>query len=275
MPEIKTSDIISLPPLPVSVLKLTNLLENPSADIRDYTRIIALDPILTASVLRWANSAFSQSAERITAVQDAVIRLGTKNILQLSFAFHLQSSVRKLVGGVDPAENDIWRHSVATAVAADLLCQRSRAEAPAGAFASAVVHDIGKVLIARSQGFVAYRRAIFEAVAAGAQTVPEAERKIYKVDHVELGEKIASRWQLPESMVNVVRLHHDPQAQDPLVRLIRAADGLAKLAGLEAGASPRELAAMPGNAWYPPEAQDELIQLVIAGFAVEISLLTA
>lgn len=275
MPEIKTSDIISLPPLPVSILKLADLLDNPSADIKDYTRIISLDPILTASVLRWANSAFSQSAGRITSVQDAIIRLGTVSILQLSFAFHVQSNVRKLVGGVDPAENEIWRHSVATAVATDLLCQRYSPEVPSGAFASAIVHDFGKILIARSQGFVAYRRAIFEAVAAGAQTVPEAERKIYKVDHVELGVNIASRWRLPDSMVNVIRLHHDAQAQDGLVTLVRAADGLAKQAGFEAGSSPHELMALPETAMFPPEDKDELIKLLTAGFAEEISLLSA
>ncbi|MEW6516648.1 MAG: HDOD domain-containing protein [candidate division FCPU426 bacterium] len=275
MAEIKTSDIISLPPLPMSMLQLANLLEDPNADIKSYARVIALDPILTASVLRWANSAYSQSAERITSVHDAVVRLGTRNIMQLSFAFHLQANVRKLVGGIDPAENDIWRHSVATAVAADLIGQRYHPAIPAGAFASAIIHDIGKILIARSLGFAAYRRLIAEAVEAGALTVPEAERKIARVDHVELGEQIASRWRLPDSMVNVVRQHHDPSAQDALVRLVRAADSLAKQAGIEAGFSPHELAAMAAAALYPPGDQDDLVSALNAKFAEEIALLSA
>ena len=66
-----------LQPLPGSIAKLVTLLSGTETDVTEITQCISLDPMLTAKLLRAANSAFSGASVEITSVNEAVSRLGT------------------------------------------------------------------------------------------------------------------------------------------------------------------------------------------------------
>jgi HD-like signal output (HDOD) protein len=64
------------------------------------------------------------------------------------------------------------------------------------------------------------------------------ERKILGYDHAEVGAYLGESWNLPESLVNPIRYHHQPNlcaTPDPVVDAVHVADFLTMSLGLGLG----------------------------------------
>ena len=68
---------------------------------------------------------------------------------------------------------------------------------------------------------------MLKAVAEGAYFV-DAERALLGMDHAEAGALLAADWSFPETIVEVIRGHHDPKPEDFLPNLIHLADLLVR-----------------------------------------------
>lgn len=225
--------IISLPPLPISVVRLSELVGNTQAALSEYIKIIELDPVLTSSVLRWANSSWSHAQGVIDNVQNAVVRLGTENIIKLAVGHHMMASIRKTAKGFDPAEDLLWKHSMATAIAMEVLKAELPYTLPASSFAVAVIHDIGKLIIARNQYDGHYYSAIKNKMQQDAVTELEAENELLGWDHVAAGIQVMEQWGLPDPMIEAVSLHHEPgDESNPLADALYLANRLVNHLGM-------------------------------------------
>ena len=69
-----------LPCAPSLMPRLIAVLEDASSGADDIEKIIQLDPALTASTLRLANSAFFGAGQSCETVAQAVLRLGQREI---------------------------------------------------------------------------------------------------------------------------------------------------------------------------------------------------
>jgi putative nucleotidyltransferase with HDIG domain len=232
-----SSEIISIPPLPVSVLRLAEMVTQSKTDIEEIAHVIGYDPILTASAIRWANSSWSQSETAIQDVWGAVVRLGSENILKLAVGYHMMASIRKICGGLDATENVLWQHSVATAVAVEMLKNSAGQAIPPIAFTAAIMHDIGKIIMGRNNGYqktMAQVRRFMDEKRTDSLT---AEREVTGADHVALGLRIVERWNIPPQIVNVIARHHNPEeAPDLLVDAVAFADAVSRRIGWGADA---------------------------------------
>jgi HD-like signal output (HDOD) protein len=209
-------DANHLAPLPASTVRLAQMVSSPDCDLADVSQLIAYDPALTANLLRGANSAMSGSSSGITTVQEAVTRLGTARVLALAVA----SGARPFLSGRLDAyaldEGALWRHSVAAAVAAEVLPSYCEVEIPADVFTATILHDVGKLVMSRfvgpeALGFIRRAREVDGLPAL------EAEALILGVHHGELGGLIAQHWALPSRVVQGIQHHHHPDDGGDLV----------------------------------------------------------
>ena len=226
-------DAHQLDPLPATVLRLLDLLSTDDWSIEAVVETASLDAALTARILRVANSAANSSAAPVTTLEESTMRLGATAIVKLATG----SAVRRYMTasnspGTDQGEADLWRHSVATALAADLLSDISPVKIPREAFTVALINDIGRIVLSRylDENVLSF---LNRAVVEGNQNPLEAEREILGVDHAELGALIAERWELPALIVDSIRFHHTPiDATDADVRtlcdVITVTDGVAR-----------------------------------------------
>lgn len=228
-----SNQLVTIPPLPVSVLRLAEMVTSANADIEKISKIIQFDPVLSASVIRWANSSWSQPESPITRVWDAVLRLGSENILKLAVGYHLMASMRKIAGPLDSTENLLWKHSVAVALAVETLSRISPARVPPVAFTAAIMHDIGKIILGRQQGYQKTAELVRRRRDESGLDELAAEREVAGMDHVALGLNIIQNWGIPEDIVQAVAYHHDPnQSKTALVDSVHAADCLVRGIGL-------------------------------------------
>jgi putative nucleotidyltransferase with HDIG domain len=197
-----------LSPLSPTAPKLARVVADPNSSADDIVEVLRYDQVLTLDILRFANSAASASTRAIATVKDAVIRTGGTRILELVVARHIKTMVQVPLALYGYSEEDLWRHSVAAALAAENLALFTN-KTPSGlSFTAALLHDIGKLLIERIAS--ANKDDLFSTRSAEQQTIPfeERERLIYGCSHADIGAEIAATWKLPQEIVEAIRHHH-------------------------------------------------------------------
>ncbi|NTV52359.1 MAG: HDOD domain-containing protein [Candidatus Firestonebacteria bacterium] len=233
---VKLSEISNLKPLPLSAVRLAELSANRSSEIEEFTHVIKYDQALTAQVLRWANSAWSQSQSNIYDLQTAIVRLGTGTLLKLVLSHHLMDPLSKPCPGYQLMENELWHHSVGAALVVEHLPNFVKPPIPPAAFAAALMHDLGKLILGRHLGHEAVGQQITNKMLNENISYIASERALLGTDHAEVGAVIAETWKLPEALVKAIANHHQPElAPEPVTDVVHVANAISKLIGLGLG----------------------------------------
>jgi putative nucleotidyltransferase with HDIG domain len=96
---------------------------------------------------------------------------------------------------------------------------------PSMAYTAGLLHDIGKVVLDQfiNSGFPLFYRQLNE----GGKNFSEVEKQVLGTDHTEVGASLALKWSFPESLVETIRHHHNPedaQQYSELVHIVYLAD---------------------------------------------------
>jgi HD-like signal output (HDOD) protein len=226
-------------------VRLASLVANPDCHLEEVTELIAFDEALTLKLLRAANSAANGTSVRVGNVKEAVSRIGTAQVLALLVAAGARKILQAAVPEYGLDEGDLWRHSVAAAVAVEAMQAFITVDMPPETFTSALLHDVGKLVMAR------FLHPDIQALIQKAQKVDhldqlEAESLLLEVNHAELGGLIAQHWNLPARVVQGIIYHNNPeQGHDVICDLTYLANRVAKR--IEAGLDGRRcnLAILP------------------------------
>ena len=225
------SRINDIPTLPASVLRVMQMIEDPFCSSSDLAKVIQADPAMAAKVLKLANSSYYGFRQKISNIPQAVTLLGfatLKNTLLAAAVFDL---FRVAGTGFDlPA---LWTHSVTAATAAKLLAKRVKYPQSETAFTAALMHDVGKIILARfvPQGLAE----IVETIEKEQLAMYDAEKKVLGLSHPALGAWVLGRWGLPAPIVEAVEFHHHPtRAQNgfDLAGIVYLANILAHRSGI-------------------------------------------
>lgn len=213
----------TLPSLPLTVVALGEAVQDERCSVDRILAILSKDPPLSATLLRLANSALYAGEGAVMDLRTAVLRLGFDAIANLGTG---AAVIRTLRGGTHLDAVRLWQHSVAVGLTAKGICKLARRHGQAEtAFLCGLLHDIGK--IALDACFPRDYEAVLEGVAGGAYFV-DAERNLLGMDHAEAGALLAADWHFPDTIVEVIRDHHDPKAGDFLPNLIHLSDLLVR-----------------------------------------------
>ncbi|MBF0169725.1 MAG: HDOD domain-containing protein, partial [Nitrospinae bacterium] len=72
--------IDELPTLPVSLLKIIEVIENPESSAQDLAAVISRDQSISSVILRLVNSAFYGHLRQISSMSHAVVILGYQTV---------------------------------------------------------------------------------------------------------------------------------------------------------------------------------------------------
>lgn len=223
-------------PLPGTVVRLVAVINDPRSTPQDIVEVIKYDQAVTGQMLRMCNSAYFGLSHKVHTLNEAVRFLGTLKVLQLMMAVHGHALLAKEQSGYGLDPGILWKQSVAVALAASILGQRTCPNDVGLLFTAGLLHDIGKVVLNEfvGQEFSEIARIVSEQKTS----FVEAEKQVLGFSHQEIGEKVARHWKLPEPLVLCIRYHHDPSMldpPDPLVDTVYLADCICMLLGIGLG----------------------------------------
>lgn len=199
----------TLPSAPHVVSRLVALTDR-DADTRELLAAIERDPALTARILRTANSPFFAQTRNVTSVKRAVVVLGLPMVRNLTLGLTVWDATTSHIAARDARR--LWEHSLAVATVAQHLATHTRACSAADAFTAGLLHDVGKLVLAR-QFPDAYRPLLVPTPVRS--RLPALERAAVGHDHAEIGALLFERWRLPKLLIEAVARHHEePLAPD-------------------------------------------------------------
>lgn len=207
----------NLPPAPRILPELLTLLRKENVDSSRVVQLISYDPAITASLLRLCNSALFAGSSPATDLDQAVQRLGFRQIYTLVAAISGARALSPAQKGYGINAGELWKHSVTSAVAGQLIA-RSQLDPEEGlVFTAALLHDIGKIVLADALEHI-YAQLVEESRAQQSAMI-ETEKRLLGVNHAEIGGRLLTRWKFPENLVAAVTHHHQPADAGPHSKL--------------------------------------------------------
>ena len=202
------AQVKAFPGMPDTSAKLMTMLKDSESSAAQIESVLKYDPGLTANILKLTNSAYFGIPSKVSSVKQAVVLLGWKRLLQLVMTMCMSTVMKKPVPGYDLPRGELWRHSVAVSVAAELVVKALKIPGADEVFTAALLHDVGKLVLG---GFVQDDLQQIESMVSKGIAFEVAEFIVLGTDHAHIGARILEKWSFPENLVNAVNWHHDPE----------------------------------------------------------------
>lgn len=182
------------PVLPNIALELTDLSKKQNVSYDDVVRVVEKDPMITASVLKLAQSPL-YGGRPVQSLKDALNRLGIATLRDL--VWQVVANMRLFrVRNYAPIMERLQLHAMFTAYAARIIAQRAGIAAE-HAFLCGLLHDIGW-------------SGTLLAISENNSKPPDPKTLFAAIDtmHVEAGEAMARLWGLSQEISTVIGHHH-------------------------------------------------------------------
>lgn len=224
----QVKEISSPSPILGEVLALIN---NPDVSNNELTDIILKDPALTTKLLKSANSTFYGVKREVTSINQAIMVMGLKSVkyYTLSIVVFNQVNANKKNSKLD--EKQLWRHFLETAIASRKIAELIKYEQPEEAYVAGLLHDIGIVLLENTFPNE-YQKVI--KIISEKMSLCDAEIKVFGIDHQEVADYVASRWNMPEKLRAPLKLHHLDEGDKldklpALVKIVSLSDSVSQV----------------------------------------------
>ena len=191
-----------LPQIPKLVQELIESFNNDDINIDEIAEKIAMDQVITAKVLRLANSARFGMPRQVSSVDDAVVLLGFNALRTLVVASGVAGAFAD-IPGFD--RNRFWKHSFLTAGIAKFLA-RGKGINPETAFTCGMLHNIGELLMHTL--LVEEMKPVIAAIASGGQRSLTQQNQL-GFDFRQVGAGLAGFWKFPDDIQSAIAKQED------------------------------------------------------------------
>jgi putative nucleotidyltransferase with HDIG domain len=187
--------------------------------------LIKSDAVLTARILRAANSPYYSLRWEANDLSRVLTLLGFEEVSRLVLVYQMKQRVFALSADQRRFLELFWKHSIATATVARMIAQFVDFQANGRELAAGLLHDVGKLVLVQS--FPEQHETIQRMIREPGMTDIVAETQTLGFTHAEAGDALGKKWGIPPLFVEAMRYHHEPGAatiNPPLVALTRFSD---------------------------------------------------
>jgi putative nucleotidyltransferase with HDIG domain len=227
-----------LPAMPIIAQKILALNLNSDEGERSMLKLIEQDPLISAKIIGLANTPLFGASKRVSSVSDAAMLLGITRVKSVTMGIAVMSSLAKKPAGKLDIQG-LWLHSLAVALALRTISRampHNTRPLDDEIFLAGLLHDIGYMVLNQldqKRSDELHTRFATE----NERSSGEIETELLEMNHGELGAELVRYWDLPESVVAILRYHHDPKNVDgaegqPLVSMISLAEKILPTFGI-------------------------------------------
>ena len=196
--EKRSFELPMLPQVASQVMEMCNAKETDAAKL---SQVIHRHQSLAGHVLRVANSPAIRPTMPIISLQQAVSRIGMRQITEITFAISVKAKVFKSESHIDVV-HDLWRYSVAGGLFAKEVARQRRRNVES-TFLCGLLHNVGKPVLLDALG---------ELEKQAGRPLPRPDILLaLDTYHTDVGSQLAQEWALPPQTVEAIRYHENYQ----------------------------------------------------------------
>jgi len=174
------------------------------AEVDILSRLVSVNPSLTAQLLGLVNSTFFGFRQSIKTIPEAIVATGMGQLRNLVFCFAVKEALsRNTIQGFDI--DSFWEDSVRRGVAARQLGQMVGGPIEE-AFTAGMMQDIGLLVLFAMEPDKVDRWPLLRS------NLPDDRRKmetgLFHTTHEIVGQRFVGKWHLPISYANAIGGHH-------------------------------------------------------------------
>ena len=210
----------ALPAVPKIVHELIDSFNNEDISIEEIARKLAADPVLSARLLRLANSAYYHVSRTIGTVPESIAMLGFVTVRTLVISSGLTGGYKSMPG-LDL--NQFWRYSMHAAAVSGWVAQQVRVNRDQ-AFTVGLMHAIGELVM--HAGMPAAMLQLDQQSSPMDDDRLAVEERTFGYQFATVGSELARQWRFPLSFVEAIRHFPAPLAQpkfDPVAGVLHLA----------------------------------------------------
>lgn len=201
-----------------ATMKIRRALNNPDLPVDQVARIISAEPVLSAQVLRLANSAtFNPAGSKIVELRTAVQMLGFGVVRNIAISVGMkQLKEHQSSGQTSERMEGLWTRSLRVAALSFVLAKNLTRLSPDKAMIAGMLHDVGKFYILNR--------------ARHYQQLFVSERVLWEIVdqwHADIGAAILENWEISDDIRAAVlnyRTLAAPAAKPTLTEVLAGAD---------------------------------------------------
>lgn len=224
--------VYNLPSIPVVMMEVNKLLDNPMTSASEIGKVISKDQGLVTKILTVANSPLYGLPRRVSTIDFAIVILGFDHIKNIVLALSMIEAFKnKSDKYLD--RKKYWSHSILVATIAKKVADDLGYHFTGEAFTSGLLHDLGIPVIHKY--FNAEFIKIHDLIETQNYSFEAAESEVLGLSHQDIGYFLAQRWNLPLTLTDAILNHEHPQqsTQNPaLSSLVHLADYMTSRLGI-------------------------------------------
>lgn len=191
-----------LPTLPKVLDEVSRLVKDPDSSTEQMAKLIAMDQVLSAKVLKMVNSPIYGFPGRISSIHHALVLLGFNVLRGVIVSTSVMDIMNQNMVG-------LWEHSVGCALASSTIARHVGLKDVEDVSVAGLLHDLGKVVTAIQLPDL--KTGVEAMVKARDMTYLDAEKALMGFGHDRVNAWIADHWKLPPSIKEGMSYHHKPQ----------------------------------------------------------------
>lgn len=192
--------------LPDTAIRLQEILNDETASLSEVADVVSIDPALTSTLLKLANSAFYNFSSKVDTVSRAIGILGGDAVFNLALANSAIDAFSKVNNDAIDLDK-FWRHAVDCALIAKELGTFSKYRNIERLFVMGLLHNLGELVCANESPEQAQKCTKYSA------DLPpwQLQKQVLGFTYAELGAELMRSWSLPPELYNVVSNQHHPE----------------------------------------------------------------
>jgi HD-like signal output (HDOD) protein len=183
-----------------SFIRIKELIDDESSTIDDIADVILLDPALSATILKLANSSFFNYPGKIDTISKAVLVLGITEVYNLVIAYFATDAFKRASAQPDVLE-DYWDRSVDAALLIKYLGTAINVPNAERLFILGLLHNIGELMMLEFEP-----EKVKETMQIiNTETLWDKQQAVFGFTFADCSAELLKVWQLPYNMIEPIR----------------------------------------------------------------------
>jgi HD-like signal output (HDOD) protein len=213
-------EIKSLPPLPVSVVRIQEMCMNNDTEVAELSLVIEHDPMLSANILKSVNSPLYGMSKEISSISKAVMLFGISMIRGFAAASAIKKSVPVDLSPYSATIEDLTRVSTLQMSLAKEWYQNIDKDMLPLLQSGAFLMELGK-LVASLKVISSGNGELFSQEIAQNGSIEEIERKYLEMSSYEIASAMFEHWNFETALIETLREISNPSTKNPYAQPLR------------------------------------------------------